>query len=283
MIILPLLPPFYFLVIGYESNVTRSKRSSHFQIKESILGRHRSANNFISTNSLAQLQLSNSSLSSSSTPSITSYLSISPTDQDGRVEIKDNLHPRIVNSLGKDENARKEIDNVVDVPSSENGVSCIENELLINEENHILSTDKLGEIRVVNREYKNDTCFETRKMTKTNNFKSNNACLSKNNSDYERSVESAYCKSNLSTNAVNNVSSHNPSDHNSMLKTQNSFKKETNLKSLIIEEKNVKRDKEEVIEIGRFSPTPTPYVDFPLQFNFGSTYASSVTVFFDES
>merc|ERR1712062_892512 len=34
--------------------------------------------------------------------------------------------------------------------------------------------------------------------------------------------------------------------------------------------------------IGRFSPTPTPYVDFPLQFNFGSTYASAVTVFFDD-
>ena len=120
-------------------------------------------------------------------------------------------------------------------------------------------------------------------MTKTVNCKSNNACLPKNNSEYERSVESTNCKSNLSTNAVNNVSSHNPSNHNSMLKTQKSFKKENNLKSLIIEEKNVMRDKEEPIEIRRFSPTPTPYVDFPLQFNFGSTYASSVTVFFDES
>ena len=38
---------------------------------------------------------------------------------------------------------------------------------------------------------------------------------------------------------------------------------------------------ENIREISRFSPTPTPYVDFPLQFNFGSTYASSVTVFFD--
>ena len=265
--------------------MSRSKRNCHFQIKESILGRHRSANNFISTNSSGQLQLSNSSLSSSSTPSISSCLSISPTDQAGIVEMTDDLHPRMVNSFGMDESVRKMINNVVDVPSSENVVSGKENELLMDEKNQKMATDKLGEIRVVNREYKNNTCFETRIMSKTINYKSSNACLPKNNSDYERSVESTNCKSNLSTNAVksNNVSSHNPSNHNSMLKTQKSFKKENNLKSLIIEEKNVMRDKEEPIEIRRFSPTPTPYVDFPLQFNFGSTYASSVTVFFDES
>ena len=263
--------------------MSRSKRSSHFQIKESILGRHRSANNFISTNSSGQLQLSNSSLSSLSTPSISSCLSISPTDQDGIVEMTDDSPPRTVNSVGMDESVRKMINNVVDVPSSENGVSGVENELLIDEQNQEMSAEKIGEIRVVNREYKNNTCFEARIMTKTINYKSNNACLPKNNSDNERSVESTNCKSNLSTNAVNNVSSHNPSNHNSLLKTQKSFKKENNLKSLIIEEKNMKRDKEEPMEIRRFSPTPTPYVDFPLQFNFGSTYASSVTVFFDES
>jgi len=110
---------------GYESNVSRSKRSSHFQIKESILGRHRSANNFISTNSSGQLHMSNSSLSSSSTPSISSCLSISPTDQDGIVELTDDLHPRIVNSFGMDESVRNMINNVVDVPSSENGVSGV--------------------------------------------------------------------------------------------------------------------------------------------------------------
>ena len=31
-----------------------------------------------------------------------------------------------------------------------------------------------------------------------------------------------------------------------------------------------------------FHPNPMPYVDMPLQFNFGSTYASSLTVFFDD-
>merc|ERR1719400_988600 len=101
---------------GYESNVSRSKRSSHFQIKESILGRHRSENNFISTNSSGQLQLSKSSLSSSSTPSISSCLSISPTDQDEIVEMTDDSHPRTVTSVGMDENIRKTINNVVDVP-----------------------------------------------------------------------------------------------------------------------------------------------------------------------
>ena len=31
----------------------------------------------------------------------------------------------------------------------------------------------------------------------------------------------------------------------------------------------------------QFHSTPMPYIDMPLQFNFGSTYASSLTVFFD--
>jgi len=33
----------------------------------------------------------------------------------------------------------------------------------------------------------------------------------------------------------------------------------------------------------QFHSKPTPYVDMPLQFNFGSTYASSLTVFFDNN
>jgi len=32
-----------------------------------------------------------------------------------------------------------------------------------------------------------------------------------------------------------------------------------------------------------FEATPLPYVDMPLQFNFGSTYASSLTIFFDNN
>lgn len=87
-----------------------------------------------------------------------------------------------------------------------------------------------------------------------------------------------------SNNTCNNLSSHNPSKFTHSLKPQKSFTNQSPKMIRIDDNTNAKYDSVEAQhsrEMGRFSPTPTPYVDFPLQFNFGSTYASSVTVFFD--
>ena len=99
------------------------------------------------------------------------------------------------------------------------------------------------------------------------------------------------CNKNC-TGRPKNTSSHNTSKTNSM--TPKAFKNvnedtRTRMHSIRGGDNGTKKNQKEpgtesVREesIGRFSPTPTPYVDFPLQFNFGSTYASAVTVFFDD-
>ena len=93
---------------------------------------------------------------------------------------------------------------------------------------------------------------------------------------------------NGNVNICKNTSSHNTSKTNSI--TPKAFKNvnedtRTRMHGNNSIKKNQKEPGTENVReesIGRFSPTPTPYVDFPLQFNFGSTYASAVTVFFDD-
>ena len=274
---------FYYLIIDYESNASISKRGSHFQIKESILGRHRSSNTFISTNSSGHLHLSKSSLNSSSSPSISSCLSISPVDHDGRVDIKHNSEHKVLNALDSDGNARINTNHFNNIPASNSGV---ENEPSYNVENHKISIEKYSENQTGHHGYKKNKSSDLSETKNSSYYKTNNVCLGQNGNELNMTADSVFSSSNNSnhtTNVVNNVSSHNPSNPNSSLKTQKSFKHGSNQRPILIDDKNYKKEKEVVKEIGRFSPTPTPYVDFPLQFNFGSTYASSVTVFFDEN
>merc|ERR1719150_3674298 len=91
----------------YEAITMASKSGSNIQNKEFTLGRHKSANNFISTNSTGHLRLSKSSLSSSSTPSISSFPSISPTDHHDVIHIKNGQLANNVNSLNSLDNSRK--------------------------------------------------------------------------------------------------------------------------------------------------------------------------------
>ena len=270
-----------FFVLDYEAITLASKSGSNIQIKESILGRHKSANSFISTNSIGHLHLSQSSLSSTSTPSISSFPSISPTDHDEVIHIKNGQLANNVNSFNSLDNSRKICNNLFDVPTSENSVNGEENEYLSNSVE--ASNFEYCENRAAIHDSMNTNSHDTSGISNSNHNENKIVCLDQNGSDYDAKANplapSMY-KSNHATNAVNNVSSHNPSNPNSMLKTQKTFKPGNNLRSIMLDDKN---DRKAVKEIGRFSPTPTPYVDFPLQFNFGSTYASSVTVFFDES
>ena len=268
-------------VLDYEAITMASKSGSNIQNKEFTLGRHKSANNFISTNSTGHLRLSKSSLSSSSTPSISSFPSISPTDHDDVIHIKNGQLANNVNSSNSLENSRKISNNLFDVPTSENIENGEDNEYLSNSVE--ASNFEYCENRAAIRDSMNTTSHDTNIIPNSNHNENKIVCLDQNGSDYGAKANpfgSSMYKSNHATNAVNNVSSHNSSNPNSMLKTQKTFKPGNNLRSIILDDKN---DRKAVKEIGRFSPTPTPYVDFPLQFNFGSTYASSVTVFFDES
>ena len=270
--------PFVFL-LDYEAITLASKSGSTIQVKESFLGRHKSANNFMSTNSTGHPHLSKSSLSSSSTPSISSFISISPTDHDEVIHTKNGQLANNVNSSNSLDNSRKMCNNRFDVPTSKNTVNGEENEYLSNSVE--ASNFEYCENGAAIRDSMNTNSHDTGIIPNSNHIKNNIVCLDQNGSDTKANpFGSSMYKSNNATNAVDNVSSHNPSNPNSMFKTQKTFKPGNNLRSIILDEKN---DRKAVKEIGRFSPTPTPYVDFPLQFNFGSTYASSVTVFFDEN
>ena len=119
-------------VLDYEAITMASKSGSNIQNKEFTLGRHKSANNFISTNSTGHLRLSKSSLSSSSTPSISSFPSISPTDHDDVIHIKNGQLANNVNSSNSLENSRKISNNLFDVPTSENIENGEDNESLSN-------------------------------------------------------------------------------------------------------------------------------------------------------
>ena len=130
------------------------------------------------------------------------------------------------------------------------------------------------------------------KIKTINPFTNNNDGIKHGPSNSISMTANSHHSIGINDTVCNNVSSHNTSRTNSSLKTQKSFKLlSTNPANPIIDDcnDNMSNKKsymiasEAVKEIGRFSPTPTPYVDFPLQFNFGSTYASSVTVFFDEN
>ena len=159
-------------------------------------------------------------------------------------------------------------------------------------------SDLENELKYRNTSLRNDTsvyqsCGSSTEHNKRNGYAtmSNvriNDHASNNNTNIEygsmNSVSTTATLNVRSNNICNNVSSQNTSKTNCFVKTQKSFKNQSP-KTMIIDGNSNAKDHnvetENVREIGRFSPTPTPYVDFPLQFNFGSTYASSVTVFFD--
>ena len=137
----------------------------------------------------------------------------------------------------------------------------------------------------LDKENFNCTKFQN-SYTKVDPFVNNNITTSQSPNTLVMSSSATLVNGNV--NICKNTSSHNTSKTNSI--TPKAFKNvnedtRTRMHANNSIKKNQKEPGTENVReesIGRFSPTPTPYVDFPLQFNFGSTYASAVTVFFDD-
>ena len=182
-----------------------------------------------------------------------------------------------------------------------NVVPTSSSDLQVSPKNKYLNTDKGSDAPIVSScEIENEhdaniikqNGYIDSKIKTTNPFINNNDGIKHGPSNTVPMTPNSHHAIGINNTICNNVSSHNTSRTNSSLKTQKSFKlPNTNPANPIVDDydDNMSNKKsymiasEAVKEIGRFSPTPTPYVDFPLQFNFGSTYASSVTVFFDDN
>ena len=184
--------------------------------------------------------MSKSSLNSSSNPSISSCHSISAIDHDGRVDIKHHSENKALDALDSDGITTTDSNPFNNVPASNSG---IENEPSYNLECRKLSVEKRSENQAGYHGYHQNKSSDL--IVVTNNCSNHNDYLGQNGSECDstaNSVFSSNSKSNHTTCVVNNVSSHNPSNANSSLKTQKSFKHGSNLRPIMMDDKCNKKE-----------------------------------------
>lgn len=262
----------------FETNEAIFYQASEKLGKESMLGRHKRSVDFSSGKNFGNLRLSKTS--SNISPLIPSSYTFrkSPDDQDGNLEMSKTSTDKMSNLL---DGSKKMNDN----PSP--NVVPTSNSDLANELINKCHSDKSNVS--LEKSFRNQNGYGSSKPHNgyiDSNSKINNPFIDNNIGLDDASKRSGSgVKTSLlarsSNSLCNTVSSHNSSETNFPIKTQKSFKNTNSTTIKSDDRKNNFVGVQDVREIGRFSPNPTPYVDCPLQFNFGSTYASSVTVFFD--
>ena len=236
-----------------------------------MLGRQKSSIEFSSGKNIGNIRSSKTSSNISPFFSYSNTFEKLPDDHDRNSDLNITSPQKIFSSLEESSQMNDNCSSNV-VPTSHNDLeNDIENEQQSVKGNMSHATGNRNE--TVIRQPIN--CYNDCNSKIRNPLVSNNVGV-----DDEKKHLDSIAATSLLARTITNVSSHNSSKI-TKTKTQTSFKymDPTTMKS--DEMKNTFVEVEGVREIGRFSPLPTPYVDFPFQFNFGSTYASSVTLFFD--